>query len=180
MSRAAPAAERRQARNAALVAGHPRWHGIRHPELIPFPPRRFSRFDMLPAVERRRPRPGGRRAERSRDIIAAHPRWRGIRHPERVVFPAAPRTEAALLTYRAAVRVALGHVHESEDLCRRITAVADGIDRRSWPWGAAPARLSPVPPPPRRWRRPRLPAFGGLVGGRRAGHARPIGRLVPH
>lgn len=177
MSAAPSAAERRRSAGAAVVAAHPRWRGITHPELLTLPPRRFSPLDMLPAVGRGRQRFGETRAERARAIVAAHPRWHGIRHPERLDFTTVPSEETALLAYRAALRVALAHVRESEALCSRIDAVADRIERRSWPWGAAPARLpgsSSPPRPPRR--RPKLPSLGRLL----RPQARPTARLLPH
>jgi len=161
------AIDRRRERTAAVVAEHPRWHGIHHPELIALPPRRFSQLDMLPAVERGRvPRPPvdahARRTERNRQIIEAHPRWRGIRHPDRIVFDE-PRTEGdALLVYRAAVRLALRHLRESEVLCDRVAAVAESIDRRRWPWSMSPAESTPKTdklPPPSDRRLPRLPSI---------------------
>jgi hypothetical protein len=167
MSLATSAVARRLDRNAAIIAAHPRWHGIRHPELIPFPRRRFSQLDMLPVVERTRSRmppvaedARGSRAERiahTREIVAAHPRWHGIRHPERVVFstvaPLLDRERAARLGYEAAVLRAVRGVRESEELCAQITSVAAAIDRRPWPWAASPDRIEPTQPaPPSRWR----------------------------
>src|SRR5579864_8206093 len=163
------AAERRRQQNAALVAGHPRWRGIQHPELIPFPPRRYSARDVLPAVERARAWPA--HARRTRDIVAAHPRWHGIRHPERIVFPDLPRRDGTVLAYRAALRVALSDLRDSEQLARKVAGVAAAIGRRSWPWAASPAlatprvspearpRSTPAPRPgPRaRWDRPAAP-----------------------
>ncbi len=167
------AAERRRSSNLAIVSAHPRWHGIRHPELIPFPPRRFSQLDMLPAVEHSRAWPATRRAERTREIVAAHPRWHGIRHPERIVFP--ERVDP-LLAYRAAVRVARQRVRESEELCAHVAAVAAAFERRPWPWSASPARLAPEPSragSPRAIRRDRRRPEGRA-------RARPAGRLLAH
>lgn len=169
-----PIDERRE-RNAAVVARHSSWRGIRHPELIPFPPARFSRLDMLPVLEHARAWPAGlgattvvrgprvERIERSRDIVAAHERWHGIIHPDRIVFPELMGETAALLSYRAAVRLAVGRVREGDDLCRRIDAVAEAIGRRPWPWAASPAELPAEPPtppsPPARLRTWRLPSL---------------------
>jgi hypothetical protein len=174
------AAQRRRSRNAAIVEAHPRWHGVRHPELVAFPPRRFSRLDILKAEERERSRPHPRpgppvappsaeeRAERNRAVVASHPRWHGIAHPERIVFVEPPDLDAALLAYRAAIRRSLVRLHESEILYTRIAAVAGGLDRRTWSWAANPA-AAPAPPaaPPtmletRPASRPaRRPGFGG-------------------
>jgi hypothetical protein len=93
--------------------------------------------------------------------VAAHPcRW-WIRHPERIVSPAvatALRAEReARLEYHAAVLRALDGVRESEELCARITSIADEIDCRVWPWAASPQKLEPSPPsPPSRWHRLRV------------------------
>lgn len=147
------AAERRRQRNLAIVRSHPRWQGIRHPDLIAFAPRRFSRLDMLPAEQRRRSwadrlpplRPTSRRttweerAERNRAVVAAHPQWHRILHPERILFPAPPDEDTALLAYRRAVRLAVAHLRESEQIYRRIATVADSLGRRSWSWSANPA-----------------------------------------
>jgi hypothetical protein len=51
------------------------------------------------------------------------------------------RVELQLLAYRTAVRAALVHLGRSEDLYRRIAAVAAAIDSRSWPWAASPSCL---------------------------------------
>lgn len=177
MSTRASPAERRWSAGAAVVASHPRWHGIRHPELLDLPPRRFSRLDMRPAIERGPGRYGGARAERAAAIVAAHPRWRGIKHPERLDFGRSSELERAILGYHAALRVALAHVRDSEQLCRQIEAVADGIDRRSWPWGAAPGRLRAARPRSRFPRLPKLPRLGSHAPRR---HLRPVGRLLTH
>jgi hypothetical protein len=177
------AIERRRERGAAVAAAHPRWHGIQHPELIVVPPRRFSQLDMLPAVERAAAPRSLPRAERSRAIVAAHPRWHGIKHLERLVFSDLPSEDLSLLSYRAAVRLALAHLQESEQLCRRIDAVAASIHRRSWPWAAAPAS---VPARPLRRSRPRLAL--GYLAARLArlrerlehGPGLPGHRLLPH
>jgi hypothetical protein len=175
------AAERRRAAGAALVEAHPRWHGIRHPELLLLPLRRFSRLDMLPAVERGPARDGRTRPEQARAIVAAHPRWRGIRHPERLVFAPVPDWETALLAYRAALRVALVHLNESESMCRQIDAVADRIDRRSWPWSAAPSRLPSTLADRRPRRRPKLPSLPRLSEPKQRGRRlRPGARLLVH
>lgn len=187
------AAERRRARNAALVAQHPAWRGIHHPELIAFPPRRFSQVDMLSALEHARawprPRDGpgtrdahSRRAERMRDVVARHPRWRGIVHPERIFFPESGLESEPLLSYRGAVCRALEGVHRSEDLCERIAAVADALDRRSWPWAASPTMTSAAAPPasqPRR-RLPRLPGIRRGWAHPAFPYVRPTGGLLPH
>jgi hypothetical protein len=184
----ASAAERRRVRNGALVAMHPRWHGVRHPELIALPPRRFSQLDMLPAVERGRLRRSAtedayaRRAERSRAIVAAHPRWHGILHPERIVFPESPPEAVALLAYRGSVRRACRHLRESQELYDRVAAIADGIDRRSWPWAASPVERASRPAPPSgpsRFRRPQLPR---VRIPKRSGHGGRLrtGHLLPH
>jgi hypothetical protein len=181
------AADRRRTRGAALFAAHPRWHGIRHPELIAPPPVRFSQLDMLPVVEAERLRrllphdAHGRRAERNRQIVAAHPRWRGIVHPERLVFPE-PITEAEIRqAYRSAVRRARERLDESQRVCASVCAVADRLDHRRWPWGASPAEL-PVPPAT-----PDEPRPGGLrlprvLRSRRPTRAlpRPAPRVLPH
>jgi hypothetical protein len=162
------AIDRRRDRAAVVIAGHPSWRGIHHPELITLPPRRFSQLDMLPAIERGRPSFGSldahaRRTERNRQIIAAHPRWRGIRHPDRIVFVEAPRDADPLRAYHLAVRRALRHLRESQVLCERVSAVADSIDGQRWPWCMSPAELAPkTPKPPThpdRRRRPRLPSM---------------------
>lgn len=178
MSAPPSAAERRRSAGAAVVAAHPRWHGIRHPELVALPSRRFSQLDMRPAIERRRARYASTRAERSAAIVAAHPRWHGIKHPDHLDFGRSTELETAVLAYRAALRIALAHLRDSEQLCREIEAVADRIDRRGWPWGAMPSRLRAGPPPRRQRRLPRLPKLPTLRLPRR--HARPVGRLLPH
>jgi hypothetical protein len=174
VARTGSAAERRRTCNAALVAHHPGWTGIRHPELIPFPPRRFSQLDVLPAVERARAWPE-QRAERNRTIVASHPRWRHIRHPERIGFLDAADEGTALLAYRA-IRVAREHARESQRLYDQIAAVAGAIGRRTWPWSAAPT-LAPAPPPVptgRRWL-PKLPERPRI-----SLRSRPAGRLLTH
>jgi hypothetical protein len=144
-------------RNAALVARHPGWLGIHHPELIALPPRRYSQLDMLPAVEAGRAQryldraapsdAHARRVERNATIVAQHPRWRGILHPDRIFFPE-PRPEGEpLFEYRAAVRRALKRERESQELCARIESVAASIARRRWPWSASPAELRCDRPP---------------------------------
>ena len=192
MSLATSAAARRLDRNAAIIAAHPRWHGIRHPELIPFPPpKRYSRLDMLPAIGRNRP--GARaawdvprsRAERiahNRELLAAHPRWRGILHPERLVFAEHLWEPDPVVAYHDAVRRALRSLHESEQLCSRVRAVADAIDRRSWPWAASPAELEPrrPPPPSNSNRLRRLPASIRLPERRVRRHVGPTSRPIPH
>jgi hypothetical protein len=178
------AAQRRQLRNAAIVDEHPRWHGVRHPELIAFPPRRFSRLDVLKAEERERARPrprpepavpsAERRAVHNRAVVAAHPRWHGIAHPERIVFFETPDLDVALISYRSAIRRALVRLQKSEDLCMRIAAVAGALDHRTWSWAtdpaSAPTRPAPPPdfsgaavPPPTRVKRTaaRRPRFAG-------------------
>lgn len=181
------AADRRRTRGAALVAGHPRWHGIRHPELIALPPRRFSQLDMLPVIEAERLRrllpqdAHGRRLERNRQIVAAHPRWRGIVHPERLVFPG-PVTEAEVRrAYHATLRRARQRLEESEELCASVTAVADRLDHRRWPWAASPAELQEPPETPDERRRGRLhlPPLVRSRGPRRA-RPRPAPRLLAH
>jgi hypothetical protein len=188
------AAERRRAQSAALVAQHPRWRGIRHPELIAIPPRRYSQLDMLPAVEYGRawplPPQGPRRedahaqrVERTLEIIARHPRWRGILHPDRIVFPESELHSEPLLAYRAAVRQALEGVHKSQDLYQRIAAVADTIERRRWPWAASPAGASAIAPsavPASHRRLPRLPTLRPPSGRPARPLVRPTHRLVAH
>lgn len=187
------AAERRRARNAALVAQHPGWRGIHHPELIALPPRRFSQLDMLSAVEHARAWPRqrdgqgaqdahSRRAERMREIVGRHPRWRGIIHPERIFFPEPGPQPEPLLSYRGAVCRALEGVHRSEDLCERIAAVADALDRRHWPWAASPTVTSTATPPASRPRRrlPRLPSIRHGWEHRAFPQVRPTGRPLPH
>src|SRR6266705_2213189 len=96
--------EQRAARNSAIIALHPRWHGIRHPDLIDLPLPRLSRIDMLPAVRLGAEREWERRARWNAEIVAAHPRWHGIRHPDRIVFaPQPPDERDARLRLRAAV-----------------------------------------------------------------------------
>jgi hypothetical protein len=175
------AAQRRRSRNAAIVEAHPRWHGVRHPELIAFPPRRFSRLDMLRAEERERSRPRPRlqppapppsaeeRATHNRGIVAAHPRWRGIAHPERIVFLEPPDLDAALLAYRAAIRRSLVRLQQSEELYGRIAAVAGALDRRTWSWAANPATApahTATPPPPQAARPASRPARRRRFDGR--------------
>ena len=192
MSAVGSAAARRLERNAAIIAAHPRWLGIRHPDLVPFPPpRRYSQLDVLPAVGSRviPPAPLGHvpnsRAERvahTVEVLEAHPRWRGIQHPERLVFPEHASEWDPLLGYHDAVLRAVRGVDESERLCERIAAIADAIDRRSWPWAASPAELKPRRQPrPPRWgavgrltARLRLPEPGAR---RRTG---PTARPIPH
>src|SRR5215471_6064441 len=97
------ALQRREAGNAAIVAAHPSWYGIRHPELIDFPRRRFSRLDMLPVEARRGEREAEGRTRRNAEIVAAHPRWRGIRRPELLDFAPPVDESAARRAYFAAV-----------------------------------------------------------------------------
>jgi hypothetical protein len=181
------AAARRLERNAAIVAAHPRWLGIRHPELLEFPTsRRYSQLDVV-RVTRRGPLllpPPSDRAAYSRAVVAAHPRWRGITHPERIVFAERPYMQDPLATYQAAVLRALRGVRESERLCAEISAVAEAIDRRSWPWGASPDRLLPLTKPssrPSLWDRAR-PLAARLRRDRpTAGpHRRPAVRPIAH
>ena len=181
------AADRRRVRGAALVADHPRWQGIRHPELIALPPRRFSQLDMLPVIEAERlrrllPRDAhARRAERNRQIVAAHPRWRGIVHPERLVFPPPPTEAEVRRAYHATLRRARQRLEESEELCATVAAVADRLDHRRWPWAASPAELAEPPEAPdeRRGGRLHLPP---LLRSRRPTRTRPrpAPRLLPH
>src|SRR5690349_13745917 len=114
------ALQRRAAGNAAIVAAHPRWHGVQHPELIDFPRRRFSRLDMLPVEERRGERGAERRTRRNAEIVAAHPRWRGIRHPELIDFAPFIDESAARRAYFAAVLRAQARLERSEQLYERI------------------------------------------------------------
>ena len=192
MSAPGSAAARRLERNAAIMAAHPRWHGVRHPDLIPFPPpKRYSKLDVMPAIGRSAllPPPGedarhsrAERAAHNLEVLEAHPRWRGIRHPERLAFPDHFREPDPLLRYHDAVLRAVRGVRESERLCSRISAVADAIDRRSWPWAASPAQLGPrrPSPPPRRGGLRSLTARLRLPepGSRR--HARPAARPISH
>ena len=137
---------RRRARRAA-----PALAGIHHPELIAFPPRRYSQLDMLPAVERGRAlaAPSAdaymRRVARTREIVARHPRWRGILHPERIFFPEPQAEVDPVLVYRAAVRRASGRA-QVEELYSGSARSADAIDRRSWPWAASPGSDADSPP----------------------------------
>jgi len=149
-------AQRRARQNRALVAQHPRWRGIRHPELLVLPPVRFSRLDMLPAVERGRAAAGPpldrhaaweRRAAESAAVVEAHPRWHGVRHPERLTLTRPPDERAAWRLYRYAVRRALARLQESETLCARIDAVAAGIEHRGWGWSTNPSAALPAKPP---------------------------------
>jgi hypothetical protein len=96
MSTPSSAAGRRRSAGAAVVAAHPRWHGVRHPELIALPRRRFSRLDLQPAIERGSMRYESVRAERAAAIVAAHPRWRGIKHPERLDLGSGTEPETAV------------------------------------------------------------------------------------
>jgi hypothetical protein len=144
------AAARRFERNAAIVAAHPHWVGIRHPELIPFPHRRrYSKLDMLPGAARSPVLAAPSRTDRvarTREIVAAHPRWRGITHPDRIIFPAHVSVPDPLTQYRNAVLRAVRGVRESERLCAEISGVADAVDRRAWPWAASPEQLQSTPP----------------------------------
>jgi hypothetical protein len=184
-------AARRTERNAAIIAAHPRWHGVRHPDLISFPPpKRYSKLDVMPAIGRSAllPPPAedarhsrADRAAHNLEVLEAHPRWRGIQHPERLVFPEHVREPDSLLRYHDAVLRAVRGVRESERLYSRISAVADAIDRRSWPWAASPAELEPDrPSPPPRWG-----GLGSLTARLRLPeparrHARPTARPIPH
>lgn len=183
---------RRLERNAAIMAAHPRWHGVRHPDLIPFPPpKRYSKLDVMPAIGRSAllPPPGeaarhssAERAAHNLEVLEAHPRWRGIRHPERLAFPDHFREPDPLLRYHDAVLRAVRGLRESEKLCSRISAVADAIDRRSWPWAVSPGELEPrrPSPPPRRGGLRSLTARLRLPepGSRR--QARPAARPISH
>jgi hypothetical protein len=133
---ATSATERRARRNREIVDEHPRWRGIRHPELLVLPPRRYSRLDMLPAVERSRLQPAPEPNRRSRwevrrdanaAIVAEHPRWRGIVHPERLEFLRPLDEHAARRLYQRAVARALARLRESERICAEIDAVVDRL-----------------------------------------------------
>ena len=147
------AAQRRRQQTSAIVSAHPRWRGVRHPQLLTLSPTRFSSLDMLPAVERARtpsasqPVNGSsawkRRVEQNGAIVDAHPCWRGITHPERLFFPGPLDERSAQLGYRGAVTRALARVRESEALCARIDAVAGGLDHRRWSWSTSPAAAPP-------------------------------------
>jgi len=123
-----------------------------------------------------------RRLERNTAIVAAHPRWQGVRHPERVVFAEHLCAPDPVVAYHDAVRRALRSLHESEQLCSRVRAVADAIDRRSWPWAASPAELEPrrPPPPSNSNTLRRLPASIHLPERRVRRHVGPTSRPIPH
>ena len=141
----------RVARNAALVATHPTWHGVRHPDRLDFsPPRRHSARSILPAVERAGARNADlraanysrRRVDRIADVVAAHPQWHGIRHPERLDFVLPPDEYRLRRDLAAAIRAANESLARSERIAARLTTIADGADTRLAPF-ARPGPLSP-------------------------------------
>jgi len=117
---------RRHAASEALVRAHPRWRGIHHPEAIDFLPRRFSRLDVLPALEREGACAAERRARHNADVVAAHPRWRGVRHPELIDFAPQSHEWLARHGYLASIRLALQRLERSEELYDEIVAAAEG------------------------------------------------------
>jgi len=191
VSGAGSARARRLERHAAIVAAHPRWHGVRHPDLIPFPPpRRYSQLDVPAAIRHAPllpppdsvPRLRAGRAAHNREVVESHPRWHGIRHPERLDFPERFPEPDPLLGYHDAVLRAVRGVRESERLYIQISAVTDALDRRSWPWGASPAELDPSRPSPplRRGGLRSLTARLRLGEPALRRHAHPAARPIPH
>jgi hypothetical protein len=118
-----------------------RREAIRGLGVVPYPSSGWPCWSGTDLVESRTE--AARRIDRNAAIIAAHPLWHGIRHPERIVFPEHLQGRDPIVAYHQAVLRAVRTVRESEELCRRISAVADAIDRRSWPWAASPHELDP-------------------------------------
>jgi hypothetical protein len=120
---------RRAQRNAAIVAAHPNWHGIRHPELIDFPPPSAT-ADAKPAGLTRPGTEAQPQRIRAAALVAAHPNWHGVRHPDRIEFVPRRDEREAQASFAWAVRRARRDLSESAALYARIAAVAERAHSR--------------------------------------------------
>lgn len=157
---------RRSEWNAALVAEHPNWHGIRHPELIDFPPPRSTSDATCPAPVLRSADADVslRRIAATAELVAAHPNWHGVRHPERIAFVHRMSEREAREWLAVAVTRAGRDLSESAALYDRIAQVANRahsrLDAAAVSSTASSRRRTPMPAASRRpIRRPQHARF---------------------